>query len=33
MNIKDVSEVNQVDLSEIDGPATSESFKQIEKGN
>ena len=33
MNIKDVSEVNQVELSEIKGPATSESFKQIEKGN
>jgi NADH-quinone oxidoreductase subunit G len=33
MNIKDVSEVNQVDLSEIEGPATSETFKQIEKGN
>jgi NADH-quinone oxidoreductase subunit G len=33
MNIKDVTEVNQVDLSEIDGPATSETFKQIEKGN
>jgi NADH-quinone oxidoreductase subunit G len=33
MNIKDVTEVNQVELSEIKGPATSESFKQIEKGN
>jgi NADH-quinone oxidoreductase subunit G len=33
MNIKDVSEVNQVELSELKGPATSESFKQLKKGN
>lgn len=33
MNIKDVSEVNQVELSEIKGAATSESFKQLKKGN
>jgi len=33
MNIKDVSEVNQVDLSELKGAATSESFKQLKKGN
>lgn len=33
MNIKNVSEVNQVELSELDGPATSEVFKQLKKGN
>ncbi len=33
LNIKDVSEVNQVELSEIKGAATSESFKQLKKGN
>lgn len=33
MNIKDVSEVNQIELSEIKGAATSESFKQLKKGN
>lgn len=33
MDIKDVSEVNQVELSELDGPATSEVFKQLKKGN
>ena len=33
MNIKNVSEVNQVDLSELKGPATSDVFKQIKKEN
>jgi len=33
MNIKDISEVNQVDLSELKGPATSQVFKQLKKGN
>lgn len=33
MNIKDISEVNQVELSEINGPATSQVFKQIKKEN
>jgi NADH-quinone oxidoreductase subunit G len=33
MNIKDVSEVNQVELSEFNRPATSEDFKQLKKGN
>ncbi len=33
MNIKDVSEVNQVELSELKGAATSEVFKQLKKGN
>lgn len=33
MNIKDISEVNQVELSELKGPATSQVFKQLKKGN
>ena len=33
MDIKDVSEVNQVELSEIKGAATSATFKQLKKGN
>lgn len=33
MNIKDISEVNQVELSELNGPATSQVFKQIKKEN
>ncbi|MFY7878734.1 MAG: 2Fe-2S iron-sulfur cluster-binding protein [Lacibacter sp.] len=33
MNIKDVSEVNQVELSELKGPATSQVFKQLKKGD
>jgi NADH-quinone oxidoreductase subunit G len=31
MDIKDISEVNQVELSDIKGPATSQNFKQIKK--
>lgn len=33
MNIKDVSEVNQVELGELKGPATSQVFKQLKKEN
>jgi NADH-quinone oxidoreductase subunit G len=33
MDIKDISEVNQVELSEIKGPATSQNYKQIKKSN
>ncbi len=33
MDIKDVTEVNQVELSEIKGAATSATFKQLKKGN
>lgn len=33
LNIKDVSEVNQVELSELKGPATSQVFKQLKKEN
>jgi NADH-quinone oxidoreductase subunit G len=31
MNIKDISEVNQVELSEIKGPATSQVYNQNKK--
>jgi hypothetical protein len=33
MDIKDISEVNQVELSEIKGPATSQNYKPIKKSN
>jgi NADH-quinone oxidoreductase subunit G len=33
MDIKDITEVNQVELSEIKGPATSQNFKTIKKQN
>ncbi len=33
LNIKDVTEVNQVELSELKGPATSQVFKQLKKEN